>query len=53
MKKLLEQAQNKLREACKGCEDVCSVRYHLGYIQAIKDIDKKLKTEGIDKLEDE
>ena len=52
MKKLLEQAQNKLREACKGCENVCSVRYHLVYIQAIKDIDKKLKTEGLDELED-
>ena len=53
MKDLLKTAQNKLEEACKGTEDICSVRYHLGYIQAIKDVDRKLKTEGLDELEDE
>lgn len=52
MKDLLKTAQEKLNDACKGHEDVCSVRYHLGYIQAIKDVNRKLKTEGIDELED-
>lgn len=53
MKELLKTAQEKLNEACKGCEDVCSIRYYMGYIQAIKDIDKKLKTEGLDELEED
>ena len=52
MKELLQTAQEKLNEACKGHEDVCSIRYYMGYIQAIKDINQKLKTEGLDELED-
>lgn len=52
MKDLMKTAQKNLENACDGREDVCSIRYHLGYIQAIKDIDKKLKEEGIDELED-
>lgn len=51
MKDLLREAQKKLDDACKGYEDVCSIRYYMGYIQALKDIDKKLKEEGIDPLE--
>lgn len=53
MKDLLKAAHEKLNEACKGHEDICSIRYHMGYIRAIKDIDKKLKTDGIDELENE
>lgn len=53
MKKLLETAQQHLDDACKGVEDDCSIRFWAGYIKAIKDIDRKLKTEGIDELEDE
>lgn len=52
MKKLLEQARRNLTEACKGMEEDCSIRFWAGYIKAIKDIDRKLKTEGIDELED-
>lgn len=52
MKKLLETAQKKLEDACKGHEDFCSVSWHMGYIQAIKDADKKMKEEGLDELED-
>lgn len=53
MKELMKEAQRKLEQACNGYEDVCSIRWHMGYIQAIKDIDKKLKEEGIDPLEDD
>ena len=53
MKDLLKTAQQHLTDACKGVEDYCSIRYWAGYIKAIKDIDRKLKTEGIDELEDE
>lgn len=52
MKDLLKTAQQHLTDACKGVEDDCSIRYWAGYIKAIKDIDRKLKTEGIDELED-
>lgn len=52
MKQILETAQQHLADACKGIEDDCSIRYWAGYIKAIKDIDRKLKTEGIDELED-
>lgn len=31
MKDLLRKAQENLDIACKGREDVCSVRYRLGY----------------------
>lgn len=53
MNDLLKAAQKNLEESCKGSEDVCGIRYWAGYMAAIKDIDKKLKTEGIDELEDE
>lgn len=53
MKKLLETAQQHLADACKGVEDDCSIRYWAGYMAAIRDVDRKLKTEGIDELEDE
>lgn len=53
VKDLLKTAQKNLENACDGREDVCSIRYHLGYIQAIKYVNKKLKEEGIDPLEDE
>lgn len=52
MRNLLEAAQKKLAEACKDREDFCSVCWHMGYIQAIKDAAKKLKEEGLDELED-
>jgi hypothetical protein len=52
MRNLLETAKKNLEESCKGSEDICSIRFWAGYIKAIKDIDQKLKTEGIDKLED-
>ena len=53
MKDLLKTAQQHLADACKGVEDDCSIRYWAGYIKAIKDIDRKLKEEGIDPLEEE
>ncbi len=53
MRKLMEAAQNNLSESCKGMEDVCSIRYWAGYIAALKDVDRKLKTEGLDELEGE
>ena len=52
MRNLLETAQKNLEESCKGSEDICSIRYWAGYIKAIKDVDWKLKTNGIDELED-
>ena len=52
MKELLEMARMRLDNACKGHDDIGAVSYQLGYIQAIKDIDRKLKTEGLDELED-
>ena len=53
MKQILETAKQHLTEACKGIEDDCSIRFWAGYIKAIKDIDRKLKEEGIDPLEDD
>ena len=53
MKDLLRKAQENLTNACEEREDVCSIRYHLGYIQALKDVDRKMKTEGLDELEGE
>lgn len=53
MKQILETAKQHLTEACKGIEDDCSIRFWAGYIKAIKDIDRKLKTEGLDELEEE
>lgn len=53
MKKLLETAQKNLDAACKGAEDVCSIRYWAGYKQAVLDAAKKLREEGLDELEDE
>lgn len=52
MKDLLKTAQGKLNDACKDREDVCSIRYYMGYIQAIKDVNEKLREEGLDELED-
>lgn len=52
MRDLLKTAQQHLDDACKGVEDDCSIRYWAGYIKAIKDIDRKLKADGIDELED-
>lgn len=52
MKDLLKTAQKKLEEACKGTEDVCSIRFWSGYLACLRDVDRKLKNEGLDKLED-
>lgn len=52
MKDLLKTAQKKLEEACKGTEDICSIRFWSGYLAAIRDVDRKLKYEGLDELED-
>jgi gamma-glutamyl phosphate reductase len=51
MKELLKAAQQKLDDACKGVEDVCSIRYYMGYAQAIRDVNKKLRLEGLEELE--
>lgn len=51
MRELLKIAQKKLDEACKGTEDVCSIRYYMGYAQAIRDVNKKLRLEGLEELE--
>ena len=53
MKDLLKTAQQHLADACKGVEDDCSIRYWAGYMAAIRDVDRKLKTEGLDELEEE
>jgi hypothetical protein len=52
MRELYAAAKAKLEAACKGQEDVCSVRYYAGYLQAIKDIDRRLKANGLDELEE-
>jgi hypothetical protein len=52
MKDLLKTAQNKLEQACKGYEDMNSVSFWSGYLAAIRDVDRKLKYEGLDELED-
>jgi hypothetical protein len=51
MRELLKTAQQKLDDACKGVEDVCSIRYYMGYAQAIRDVNKKLRLEGLEELE--
>lgn len=51
MRELLKTAQQKLDDACKGTEDVCSIRFYMGYLQALRDADRKLKAEGLDELE--
>lgn len=53
MKELLRAAQKKFNDSCKGAESFNSARYYLGYIQAIKDVDRKLREEGIDELEED
>ncbi len=54
MREMLKAAQMRLDNACKGeRDDIGAISYQLGYIQAIKDIDRKLKLEGLDELEDE
>lgn len=52
MKDLLETAKNNLEQACKGSDDICAVCFWSGYLVAIRDINKKLKAEGLDELED-
>ena len=52
MKDLIKIAQNKLEQACKGTEDMYSIRFWAGYLAAIRDVDRKLKAEGLDDLED-
>ena len=51
MKKLLEKANNSLEKALAGGHSN-SVSYAAGYRQAILDVAKKLKEEGLDELED-
>lgn len=52
MKKLLEKASENLEKALDGGQSN-SVSYAVGYRQAILDVAKKLKEEGLDELEDE
>ena len=52
MKTLLEEAKKKFDIACQSREEVCSIRYYLGYIAAIKDVNRKLHLEGLEDLED-
>lgn len=51
MRELLKTAQKKLDDACKGMEDTDSIRYYMGYAQAIRDVNKKLRIEGLEELE--
>jgi hypothetical protein len=50
MRELLKAARTRLDNACKGHDDIGAVSYQLGYIQAIKDVNRKLKLEGLDEL---
>ncbi len=52
MKELYKIAAKKLEQACKGKEDMCSIRFWSGYLAAIRDVNRKLKAEGLDELED-
>lgn len=51
MRELLKTAQKKLDDAGKGTEDVNSICYYMGYAQAIRDVNKKLRLEGLEELE--
>jgi hypothetical protein len=51
MRELLKTAQKKLDDACKGMEDTAAIRYYMGYAQAIRDVNKKLRIEGLEELE--
>lgn len=52
MKELYEKAAKNMEAACKGSDDMCAVCFWSGYLVAIRDINKKLKAEGLDELED-
>lgn len=53
MKKLLQEANERLENAIRGDKDPANVSYAIGYRQAILDAAKRLKEEGLDELEDE
>ncbi len=54
MRELLNKAKNRLESVSKGArgtEDMNSVCYEMGYMQAIRDVNKKLRIEGLEELE--
>ena len=53
MRELLKEAKKRLEAASKGAEDLNSVCYEMGYMQAIRDVNKKLRIEGLEELEAE
>ena len=42
MNNLMEFARNRLEESASQCEDICSLRYWVGYIDALRAASKKL-----------
>ena len=53
MKALLQKANDQLEQATRGGTDRCDIMYAAGYRQAIIDVVRKLKAEGLDELEEE
>jgi hypothetical protein len=53
MKALLKKANEQLEQATRGGVDRTEIMYAAGYRQAIIDVARKLKEEGLDELEDE
>ena len=53
MKTLLDKANAQLEQATRGGADRCDIMYAAGYRQAIIDVARKLKAEGLDELEEE
>lgn len=41
MKKLIEYAQRRLDEACRNGEDALTIRYWVGYLDALRAVEKE------------
>lgn len=43
MKKLIEYAERRLDEACRNGEDAATIRYWVGYLNALKAVERGKK----------
>lgn len=43
MKKLIEYAKRRLDEACRNGEDAATIRYWVGYLDALKAVERGKK----------